>query len=60
LAILSALADTPPGAVEPHTSRDACLEAADKKNRTEPLVLTAPPALGVRFVCLEIVQAESI
>lgn len=60
LAILAHLGDAAPEIYEPFTSRSACMAAASKQNRTNPLVLGAAPELGVRFVCLEILSPDSI
>lgn len=60
LAILAHLDTAAPELQEPFKSRDACLAAAQKQNATNPVVLGANPALGVRFVCLSIVSPDSI
>lgn len=60
LAILAHLDAAAPELQEPYKSRDACLAAAHKQNQTNPVVLGAAPALGVRFICLEIVSPDQL
>ncbi len=60
VVIMSALADQPPNIVGRYTSPSECLVVAAKQNATNPDVINADPLLGLRFVCLSLVQPDSI
>lgn len=55
LAALLDLGSTAPRMIEPHTSRDACFNAASKRNLNDPEIRT-PEALakGMGYICMSL------
>lgn len=52
------VADAAPRLLEPHTSRDACMVAAEQHNKADDGLRTEQgKKLGAEFVCLKIERA---